>query len=260
MLRVLDPDRQAGVALEQFQTMASASLGGFGFSPPQLSSSPGAPPASYAQQSASASASASAGDPGDPEAAAASAFAAADAAVQERALDEGADPRVEEFLKVLEEYRTKCEGEGNYEEAARATEQLASLRKQEEARRIKALKGRHIGERGEVAQAHVQQFADFNAAWDRYLAEYDAMATMYLRQMQERHAAKLREFQESLHAELMRKPLKFGRELLEWRAREQMLAKCVPLPAGARARARARAARRRRPCLPQRRLAADRPF
>jgi hypothetical protein len=109
MLRVLDPDRQAGVALEQFQTMASASLGGFGFSPPQLTSSPGAPPSAYAQQSASASA----GDPGDPEAAAASAFAAADAAVQERALDEGADPRVEEFLKVLEEYRTKCEGEGN---------------------------------------------------------------------------------------------------------------------------------------------------
>jgi hypothetical protein len=51
------------------------------------------------------------------------------------------------------------------------------------------------------------------------------MASMYVKQMQERHATKLRDFQENLHTELMKKPLKFKRELLDWRSREQMLAK-----------------------------------
>jgi hypothetical protein len=43
---------------------------------------------------------------------------------------EGSDPKVLEFLQILEEYRVKCEEEGNYLEAARAHRQLGVLRKQ----------------------------------------------------------------------------------------------------------------------------------
>ncbi len=43
---------------------------------------------------------------------------------------EEADPKVTEFLRILEEYRIKCESEGNYLEAGRASEQLGTLRKQ----------------------------------------------------------------------------------------------------------------------------------
>ena len=139
--------------------------------------------------------------------------------------ESAADPKVEEFLKILEEYRTKCEVEGNYEEAARATDQLVLLRKQEETRRIKGVKSRHAAEKMEVATAHNNQYNEFNLAWDRYLAEYDAMADMYVRQMQEKQNEKLQEYQEQLHNDLMKRPVKFGRELLEWRAREQLLAK-----------------------------------
>lgn len=142
-------------------------------------------------------------------------------------VDEGPDPKVEDSLRILEEYRLKCESEGNYEEAGRATDQLATLRKQEEQRRIRALKARHAGEKQAMQMAHNQQYADFNAAWDRYLAEYDAMAAMYVQQMQERHGAKLREYQEALHQELLRKPVKYSRELLDWRSREQLLARYV---------------------------------
>ena len=35
--------------------------------------------------------------------------------------DEGPDPKVMEFLRILDEYRLKCEAEGNYLEAERAT-------------------------------------------------------------------------------------------------------------------------------------------
>ena len=35
------------------------------------------------------------------------------------------DPKGVEFLRILEEYRVKCEEEGNYLEAGRATEQVS---------------------------------------------------------------------------------------------------------------------------------------
>ena len=37
---------------------------------------------------------------------------------------EGADPKVMEFLRILEDYRVKCEQEGNYLEAGRAHRQV----------------------------------------------------------------------------------------------------------------------------------------
>lgn len=130
-----------------------------------------------------------------------------------------------EFIRILDEYRIKCEQEGNYLEAGRATQQLAQLRKQEERRQNKALRARHIAERQDVAVAHNMQFAEFNAAWDRYMAEFDQMAQMYIKQMTEKHAVKLREFQQALHQELMQKAPKFSRELLDWRKRQTLLAK-----------------------------------
>ena len=217
MLKVLDPSREAGITYEQFLTMSQASA------QPQPISSPNQSSSSSSSGGHLSGGGGLRSDNSSMDGGEGSAVFSEQVVVA--ALDEGPDPKVEEFLRILEEYRGKCEVEGNYEEAARATEQLDTLRKQEEARRIKALKSRHISERAEVAQAHVQQYSDFNTAWDRYLAEYDAMASMYVKQMQERHATKLRDFQENLHTELMKKPLKFGRELLDWRSREQMLAK-----------------------------------
>lgn len=43
---------------------------------------------------------------------------------------EAANPQVLEFLRILDEYRLKCEAEGNYLEAGRAAQQLETLRKQ----------------------------------------------------------------------------------------------------------------------------------
>jgi len=138
---------------------------------------------------------------------------------------EAADPKVLEFLRILDEYRLKCEAEGNYLEAGRAASQLDTLRKQEEKRQHKALKARQLAERHDVQIAHNMQYAEFNEAWDKYMEEYDRMAQMYIQQMSERHAVKLREFQEKLHEELTKRPPKFSRELLDWRQRQLMLAK-----------------------------------
>mmetsp|Transcript_27426 Transcript_27426/g.26227 ORF Transcript_27426/g.26227 Transcript_27426/m.26227 type:complete len:394 (-) Transcript_27426:29-1210(-) len=133
---------------------------------------------------------------------------------------EGPDPKVVEFLRILEEYRVKCEEEGNYLEAGRAHKQLGILRKQEEKRQQKAVRARQISERQDVQLAHNMQFSDFNSAWDSYMEEYDNMAQTYIQQMTERHAMVLLEFQKQLRQELLAKPPKWSRELLDMRRKQ----------------------------------------
>lgn len=138
---------------------------------------------------------------------------------------EGPDPKVLEFLRILEEYRIKCEDEGNYLEAGRAHKQLAILRKQEEKRQQKAIKARQISERQDVQLAHNMQFHDFNQAWDKYMDEFDNMAKMYIQQMTERHSLVLLEFQNELREELSKKPPKWSKELLEQRRKQHINAR-----------------------------------
>lgn len=142
-----------------------------------------------------------------------------------KAPTEGPDQKVMEFLRILEEYRVKCEEEGNYLEAGRANKQLDVLRKQEEARQQKAVLARQLSERQDVQLAHNMQFSDFNAAWDKYMEEYDSMAQMYIQQMTERHALVLLEYQKQLRQELAGKPPKWSKELLEYRRKQHILAR-----------------------------------
>ncbi|KAJ8600398.1 hypothetical protein CTAYLR_001422 [Chrysophaeum taylorii] len=135
------------------------------------------------------------------------------------------DPKVIEFLRILDQYRGKCESEGNYLEADRAHQQLEMLRRQEEKRQQNAVRARQLAERQDVQVAHNMQYADFNAAWDKYLEEYDRMAQIYIQQMTERHAQTLLEFQHKLQANMADKAPKWSRELLEWRRRQHMLAR-----------------------------------
>ncbi|ETV80186.1 hypothetical protein, variant [Aphanomyces astaci] len=129
-----------------------------------------------------------------------------------------------EFINILEEYRAKCEEDGNYLEAQRADTQLIALRAQEAKRQSKSLKAKQIAERQDIQIAHNMQYTDFNTAWDQYMDEYDSMAQAYIRQMTDKHTADLRSFQEKLHKELMERPPKFSKELIEWRRRQHRLA------------------------------------
>ncbi|KDO30177.1 hypothetical protein SPRG_05369 [Saprolegnia parasitica CBS 223.65] len=136
----------------------------------------------------------------------------------------GPDPKVMEFINILEEYRAKCEEDGNYLEAQRADTQLVALRTQEAKRQSKSLKAKQIAERQDIQIAHNMQYTDFNMAWDQYMEEYDNMAQAYIRQMTDKHNVDLRSFQEKLHKELMERPPKFSKELIEWRRRQHRLA------------------------------------
>ena len=136
-----------------------------------------------------------------------------------------ADEKVVEFLRILEEYRAKCEAEGDYIEAGRASTQLETLRKQEQRRQEKALRAQQIAQRQDVQIAHNMQFDEFNASWDQYMEEYDRMSQMYVQQMQERHATQLEELRNSIMNDATERPAKYSKELLDWRRKEKILAK-----------------------------------
>lgn len=138
---------------------------------------------------------------------------------------EGSDPKVLEFLRILEEYRLKCEQDGNYLEAGRAFKQLGVLRRQEEKRQQKVIQARQISERQDVQLAHNMQFAEFNRSWDKYMSDYDHMAQSYIQQMTERHAIVLLDFQKCLRQELASKPPRWSKELLDQRRKQHISAR-----------------------------------
>ena len=134
--------------------------------------------------------------------------------------DESPEQKVLEFLRILDEYRKKCESEGNYKEAERAHKQLTVLRKQEERRQQRVVISQQEAEKLDIQKSHNIQIEEFNIAWDKYLDDYDSMAQQYILQMTERHAKALVEIQGKLREEIVSKPPKWSKELIEQRRKQ----------------------------------------
>eukprot|EP01050_Picozoa_sp_SAG11_P014450 SAG11_NODE_1783_length_4260_cov_5.855804_3_plen_191_part_00 len=77
---------------------------------------------------------------------------------------------------ILEEHRKNCEAQGKYVEAEIAKNRLEELRQHEFSRRKEALRSRQIAERLGVEEAHMLEFQQFNAAWDKKFQEYETKA------------------------------------------------------------------------------------
>lgn len=94
------------------------------------------------------------------------------------------------------------------------------LRKQEEKRQQKIIKMKQLAEREEIQNQQNKQYEEFNVAWDKYMDDYDKMAQQYILQMTERHALALLELQEKLRQEVLTKPPRFSKELIDMRRKQ----------------------------------------
>lgn len=130
---------------------------------------------------------------------------------------------VQDFLEILEEHRKNCERQGKYVEAEIAKNRLEELKLHEENRRREAMRSRQIAERLGVEEAHMLEFQQFNAVWDKKMTEYEQHAEDLIQAMKERHASELREYQRVLMSKEI-KP-KFSRDLLNLRKIQETLAK-----------------------------------
>mmetsp|Transcript_29226 Transcript_29226/g.76733 ORF Transcript_29226/g.76733 Transcript_29226/m.76733 type:complete len:104 (+) Transcript_29226:301-612(+) len=86
------------------------------------------------------------------------------------------------------------------------------------------MRSRQIAERLGVEEAHMLEFQQFNALWDKRMAEFEQKSLDLEEAMKERHANELMEYIRQAQQEPLRKP-KFSKELLNLRSIQQTLAK-----------------------------------
>eukprot|EP01043_Picozoa_sp_COSAG02_P027673 COSAG02_NODE_1644_length_11524_cov_76.342232_4_plen_250_part_00 len=126
---------------------------------------------------------------------------------------------------ILEEHRKNCEAQGKYVEAEIAKNRLEELRQHEFSRRKEALRSRQIAERLGVEEAHMLEFQQFNAAWDKKFEDYEHKAAELEEKMRERHQGEVMEFQSKVAEQMQNARPKFSKELLNIRRIQETLAK-----------------------------------
>merc|ERR1712167_318572 len=131
---------------------------------------------------------------------------------------------VSDFLRILEEHRVECEKNGKYVEAEIAKKRLDELREHEENRQREAMKSRQITERLGVEEAHMMEFQQFNAIWDKKMQEFEMNAKQLSDNMKKKHANELFRFKDKLQKSMPYRP-KFSKELLNSRKIQETLAK-----------------------------------
>eukprot|EP00347_Sterkiella_histriomuscorum_P006757 403351546 len=134
------------------------------------------------------------------------------------------DSKVLDFLRLLEEYRRKCEDDGNYAEAKKARSKFDELLKKETVRQKNNIRAAQEHELQNIEAAQKAQFLEFSQAWDNYMSDYEATAYLSLEKLKEKHMLEFQQFQEKIRKELRAK-MKFSKDLLELRDKEAKLVK-----------------------------------
>ena len=133
-----------------------------------------------------------------------------------------ADNKVLDFLRLLEEYRKKCEIEGNYQEAKKARGKFDELLRKETIRQKNNIKAAQEQELQNIEAAQKAQFLEFSQGWDNYMSDYEATAYLSLEKLKEKHMLEFQQFQNKIRQDL-RSKMKFSKDLLELRDREAKL-------------------------------------
>ncbi|EAS05998.2 EF hand protein (macronuclear) [Tetrahymena thermophila SB210] len=135
-----------------------------------------------------------------------------------------ADPKVVEFLRLLDEYRKKCENDGNYSEAKKAHLKILEIKQKEQLRQKNNLRFMQEEELVNIEQLQKNQFEEFTKAWDNYMAEYEATAYLSLEKLKEKHLKEIEEYTNEIRQDLFSK-IKYSKQLIEMRHKEKILVK-----------------------------------
>eukprot|EP00924_Labyrinthula_sp_SR-Ha-C_P004108 maker-scaffold_3-augustus-gene-14.0-mRNA-1 protein AED:0.16 eAED:0.17 QI:0/0/0/1/1/1/2/0/594 len=146
--------------------------------------------------------------------------------------DEASGGKILKFCYVLEEYIQKCELDGEYEEAEKAYEQLISIKKQECKRQVEELRLKQTMERQNLVAQQRIQVEKFYNTWRQYLTSFNELAKQYVEQLKAKHSEEKNTIKQKDAANMSRRQtmecriFKPSKNLLEWRRRQNLLAKC----------------------------------
>lgn len=132
------------------------------------------------------------------------------------------DTKVIDFLKLLDDYRKKCEKEGSFSEAKRARKKFEDLKEKETLRQQNNMRAAQEQELLTVENAQKAQFIEFSQAWDNYMSDYEATAYLSLEKLKEKHLMEIEQLRERIRKESKVK-LKLSKELLDMRKRVRLL-------------------------------------
>lgn len=125
---------------------------------------------------------------------------------------------------MLDEYRVKCEEEGNYAEAKKASQKYEELKKKETVRQLQSVRQAQEQELQDIEEAQNSQLSEFSKAWDEYMTDYEATAYLSLEKLKEKHILEYQDFRAKVIKEAEKK-VKHSKELLEMRKKQQTLAR-----------------------------------
>eukprot|EP01004_Peranema_trichophorum_P005133 NODE_4005_length_1245_cov_46.010695_g3517_i0.p1 GENE.NODE_4005_length_1245_cov_46.010695_g3517_i0~~NODE_4005_length_1245_cov_46.010695_g3517_i0.p1 ORF type:complete len:338 (+),score=73.56 NODE_4005_length_1245_cov_46.010695_g3517_i0:72-1085(+) len=135
----------------------------------------------------------------------------------------GADVPLDEYIKILAEYRKSCERKGSYKEAEMVQTVLKQLRLEEEERHLNALTQQQENERQGLEEAHMLEFQNFNRIWNEKIDAFEEHQLDCEAAMLERHSMELAEFHAEMTNEIPTRP-KFSKDLLNLRKIQDTLA------------------------------------
>lgn len=135
----------------------------------------------------------------------------------------GADVQLDEYIRILAEYRHACEQRENYKEAELVQHVLKHLRLEEETRHVKGLTEQQDAERRGLEEAHMMEFANFNKIWNERIDAFEEHQLDAEAAMLERHSQELSAFRADM-ASAEHRRVKYSKDLLNLRTIQQTLA------------------------------------
>jgi hypothetical protein len=135
----------------------------------------------------------------------------------------GADVQLDEYIRILAEYRQACEARENYKEAELVQHVLKHLRLEEETRHVKGLTEQQESERRGLEEAHMMEFANFNKIWNERIDAFEEHQLEAQAAMLERHSQELAAFRADMASGEHRR-VKYSKDLLNLRNIQQTLA------------------------------------
>lgn len=135
----------------------------------------------------------------------------------------GADVQLDEYIRILAEYRDDCERKSQYKEAELVQHVLKHLRLEEETRHVRGLTEQQEMERRGLEEAHALEFQNFNKLWNEKIDAFEEYQLDQEAAMLERHNLELSTF----HAEMTNtepRHVKYSKDLLNLRTIQQSLA------------------------------------
>ena len=135
----------------------------------------------------------------------------------------GADVQLQEYIRILAEYRNDCEKKCQYKEAELVQHVLQHLRLEEETRHVRGLTEQQEMERRGLEDAHAMEIQNFNRLWNEKIDAFEEYELDMQTQMHDRHSRELSDFYQEMASREPRHA-KYSKDLLNLRTIQQTLA------------------------------------